>query len=419
MQGANGNNRVGCGGTGLLILVGLWVAGISAVVHVGAWTIDQAFLIEGIPLPSIVWLFIQWGQVVLLAVPVLPLALRVGPVGAGIAYRLWAAAVGYIALLALVRLVPGSDTQLAWLLQTVLNVAAVIAIVLAVRRQGQALGWHPLSAFVGFSAGVLIGLPWLAYGALGSPLDAILNLLASISFGVLIGLLVWWFVVLPLGGSGHLDGRRILFGGFAVSVALAVMGSGFGFYGSELLLLVCLPPAGFAVVAAARFAMDEASAWIPGAVVAAVAGLGPTAFYDPKEITLLLGLPGEGDVLDWSLRAAMLAGLLALMVAIALFWQKRRTQGPPASVPLLATTVVTVGAAILVYFLAGQPGFYGDQIFVVLREQADVSATFGIGDRNRRLATVYQQTVETAERSQARLRATWPLSASRIDLTTW
>jgi subtilisin family serine protease len=59
---------------------------------------------------------------------------------------------------------------------------------------------------------------------------------------------------------------------------------------------------------------------------------------------------------------------------------------------------------VAVYFGAGRPGTYGDRVFVVLKQQADLSGLAAIGDRDRRLRETYRRLVDTADRSQASLR---------------
>jgi subtilisin family serine protease len=54
----------------------------------------------------------------------------------------------------------------------------------------------------------------------------------------------------------------------------------------------------------------------------------------------------------------------------------------------------------------GQPGFYGEQIYVVLREQADLSAAPAVTDRAERLDYVYTTLVAHADQTQASLRRT-------------
>lgn len=71
-------------------------------------------------------------------------------------------------------------------------------------------------------------------------------------------------------------------------------------------------------------------------------------------------------------------------------------------------TVVALGAGAY-YLTTGQPGFFGDQLFVVMREQAPLAGlptTTGLGPgRDQRVSAVYRRLVEHADRTQADLRA--------------
>src|SRR5260370_24841237 len=52
-----------------------WVLVVSIVVQAGGWFADQVLLIEGLPVLGGWWLAIGLGQALLLALPVVPLAL--------------------------------------------------------------------------------------------------------------------------------------------------------------------------------------------------------------------------------------------------------------------------------------------------------------------------------------------------------
>jgi subtilisin family serine protease len=66
---------------------------------------------------------------------------------------------------------------------------------------------------------------------------------------------------------------------------------------------------------------------------------------------------------------------------------------------------VTWIAGALLYFFAGQPGFYGEQLFVILRDQADLRPAYTMPDRNERLRYVYTTLTRHADTTQADLRA--------------
>src|SRR5260221_468251 len=51
----------------------------------------------------------------------------------------------------------------------------------------------------------------------------------------------------------------------------------------------------------------------------------------------------------------------------------------------LAGVLVVWATGAGLYFFAGQPGLHGDELFVVMRDQADVSSAASIPDRVQRL----------------------------------
>jgi subtilisin family serine protease len=78
---------------------------------------------------------------------------------------------------------------------------------------------------------------------------------------------------------------------------------------------------------------------------------------------------------------------------------------------------VTVVAAAVLYLVWGQPGFFGDDFFVVMRSQADLSPARAIADVDARRAWVYETLTTHAEEDQADLRA-W-LDARGIPYTPY
>ena len=136
------------------------------------------------------------------------------------------------------------------------------------------------------------------------------------------------------------------------------------------------------------------------AALVAVAAVGPLAFVDPEETSLILGLE---DVGLWAFIAGMLSLVFGLLVAgvygLALRWS------PPRWVP--ATVAAVVGlAAFGVYVGGGHPGLYGDRLFVVMSEQADLTGLDAIADRTERLSATYTRLVQQADRTQADIRST-------------
>lgn len=250
---------------------------------------------------------------------------------------------------------------------------------------------------------MLILLPWLRSGALGSPSDTLLNLLAALCLGLFAGVLLDRLLLGPLMAQPAKAWYDIGFGGVAAGVALLVLAAGFGYGGSQIVLMLVLLPLGGAALAIGRWAhLAAGRAWLPIAGLVAVAAAGPLLLLDPDEF--LIGI-NDAEV-GLSLRMAFTSLQLAVVVGLVLWALGGRLNRAPRRGLALGGFAATWLIGALVYFFAGQPGFYGEQLFVVMREQVDLSGAARIADRTERLRFVYTTLTQHADRSQAALRAT-------------
>jgi hypothetical protein len=388
----------------LFVATLIWIVMVTAVIHVAGWYTDQVLLIEGIPMPWFVWPLISWGHGILLALPTVPLAIWTRAPRFRAAYRTWAIAIAFIVVLALARAFAVTQTLPAAVAQIVLGLVCVIGVLIWMWIRG-----HRLSARLDVLAPALalapiMVAPSLLWGAFGSPLDAVLNLLAGLTLGLFAGIVLSVFLFGPISEHSSGPGRDMAFGAAAAGAALVILGGGFGFGGSQLLLLICLPFLGLAVAGAARWsgAAVAERAWLPIAALVGLTAAAPLMFVDPDELTLLL----EGrEIMAWALQAAGVSLVLALLVGLALWIFSKRISGAPRPALSLGGVAVTWIAGALLYFFAGQPGFYGEQLFVILRDQADVRSAYTIPDRNERLRYVYTTLTQHANATQSNLRA--------------
>lgn len=476
------------------VLVGVWAVVVAVLSQYGIVLTAQVLLQLGLQLPGFLWPLAGLVVALLAGVPALLLALlpKHEPVRAtGRAFFLGALALGAGSAL---RLIPATANELYLLVYAVLagtaafllyrrtsaglaampsaptpTTAAPIATTpnaggdaaapvagrpeaepvattptggpTAFRSDPGALGWAVL-------AGVLVLVPYLWAGALGGFTESIAAALAALAAGALA------MVILGPNLWRHFTDRGrptlVLSGGLVAGVVLALLAGGTGAAGTQVLLLLVLPPLGFAV-----------AALVPGSprgwttlILVALAAFGPLGYVDPDEMNL--GLIGR-DVPYYAVLAALIAWLVALALGVAYGIGLLRTvhapvaapetlgppsqwpgahptgtawpgtqaswPGPPAPVvrerahvvprtggrALAAglATAVALGAGVY-YLTAGQPGFFGDQLFVVMKEQtplAGLPTTTGLGaGRDQRVDAVYRRLVEHADRTQAQLR---------------
>ena len=240
-------------------------------------------------------------------------------------------------------------------------------------------------------------LPWLWAGALGGLTETLLAVTAAAAVG--------WLAATILDGAffaayGRSRPWQVLVGGLAAGTTLMVIGAAVGGRGVSLAEMFTLPAAGFVLAA---LAASVAPARLGRLTVAAVVGtvaLGPLAFVDPEETSLVLGF---SDVGLWTIVATGLAILAALVVGTLYSVLLRPGHGWPRWVPVGTAAIVALAGAG-VYAGAGQPGLHGDRLLVVMEDQADLSGLEAMGDRSARLRATYERLRTHAEATQAPLR---------------
>ena len=279
------------------------------------------------------------------------------------------------------RFIGPNNDQLGLLIQIAICWIGIVAAWI-LNRNKMPWNWGTVPAAL---MTVAVGIyPLIRSGALGSPADFWLALLAGLSFGLLASLLI------------HPTTGHVLSDALGIAGVLTLLAAALGYDGGQLILLAALPL--FSLALAALMPSRAASTTLIGLIVAAA-----LAFIDPTELSILLSdFTGIGFGMAYSmLGLGLLTGLVAL-IARAVFqkvgeagWQK------PAS--MLGAGILWVGV-LAAYLLLGNRGFYGDRIFVILKEQADLSNVETITDREERLTAAYTEMTALANETQAPLR---------------
>lgn len=382
-------------------LVSLLIAGWILLVTFGAQLIGWVGPALGIPLlpePSAMWASVAAG--ITIGLPLLLLApfWRVARYRA--IFQTWLLAAGFLLLLAPTRWFFPTQGQIILLCQ--IGLTLLYGLWLRRRNRPHTTTAAPATAlFQALAAAALVAYPWIAWGSLGSPLDIVLNSIVGLVFGWVAGLLLraCWLPSLAVDTRG--PARNLFTGGFVAGIALLIMASGFSFNGVQLLLMLTLPALGWVAVglstaepalAAQRW---RNSAWLIGVATALT-----LLFIDPDGITLM----AQDGLLRWSFQAAGVAlGLGWLLGLLALLARHRLPHLRPSWPAMLIALLLWVGGGAF-YLRVGTPGLYGDRLFIILHEQADLTQATTIADRHERRRFVYETLVQQAERSQANLR---------------
>jgi len=187
----------------------------------------------------------------------------------------------------------------------------------------------------------------------------------------------------------------LLLDGTGIGAILALLASALGYDGSQLLLVLLIPAFSFALAALlpSRAAISAAAGTLAFAAL---------ALFDPTELTILLG-----DIFSVASKAMFMALLIGwgtsliawIMRSVAVSGAGSRTKRAVG----WAGTGVTWLFLIAVFNIFGSPGNYGDRLFVIMKDQADISDIAGIEDREERLTAAYEQLTEHANSTQADL----------------
>lgn len=397
------------GGRILIVLLTLWTMNVVWGAQATGWLVTSSGTANGGP-----WVWATLIQVGLTAVPLLPLAWKWPIMRYRAAFQTWLLACLYPLLLAPTRLLPPTQSQLVLLAQLLLTLLA-IAILLPITRRLRPdrlplTPYHTPAAWLAVGTAVFACLPWFAWGAVGSPLDTLLSLLLGLLFGVVAAMNGrFWFHALA--DDSHGIGWDMLTGGLVLGTAVLVLASALSFNGAQLLLMITLPALGWAMMGTA--VANPFNARLPG-LLAGLAAAFILMFTDSDG----LFLNAFDGILRWTFQAACTAMWLAWLAGFLMLLFRKRLVGMLVHGRVrLALAAAAAALGLATYLLAGQPGWYGDRLFVILKEQADVSAAAEMGDYDARRRFVYDTLTTHASRSQADLRQS--LDSLGVDYTPY
>jgi subtilisin family serine protease len=400
------DQKWGCGFAALLAVTIIWILTASGLAQSTSWTIEQGLFDGSFKIPDMRWL-VELLYSLSLLVPLGVIVLLVKERRMTGILRTWLLA-GLLALcLVPARLASMVDAQAIAALQIAGMLVFMLGLGLWSRlradphRPEVKPGWQGLS--IGLVITLALAFPWLLWGALGSPIDILLDLAVALLTGTAA------MLILQAGLYSGEDAvapatplSRTLADGLIALVLLVILVTGIGQSGNQWLLSLSIPVLGWAVVLL-RKAVVEAGKnnWPALAVFLGLCIAWPLLYVDADELQLVI-TSGAGELMEWASREAFLMLFLGVVLTILLFIVYRRMHNLESPARVLSAGLLVVAA--LVYFLVGRPGFYGERIFVILRDQADVSSAVKISDYNQRRAYVYHTLVTTAEKDQAGLR---------------
>jgi len=255
--------------------------------------------------------------------------------------------------------------------------------------------------------------PWLLTGALGSPFDSILQLILSLIIGSLSIFLIKKFILIPFQNNTNHFGKDFFLFGSASGFALLLIASActFPYGGIQILLMIILPGLGWTLLALFfLFLNNSTRSRIPYIILVSLVASAPLVMIDADELLLILNSI-SGEILGKAIRSAIMSLCIIAtsnIILIMLYKFQRQSDSvvhskrKPSTLSFLVTVTIIVSIIFggVLYFYFGQPGFYGEYVFVILKSQADINSASSISNFNERRQFVYKTLVNHANATQ-------------------
>lgn len=388
MTGARNNSA---SANGLAVAAFFWILVVVFVTQVSAWLLPVT---DGDASPTTTVALLGALESGLVAIPLLGIVFALKPSPGRAAMLIWLSAAALPLVLAPSRLIAPADSQLVIASQVVSCAVVVLLLRVIRRRESRSAAANPAAIGVAVGAGALAAMPWLVFGALGSPLDLVLALLLGVLVGRIAGQLTSMWLAAMANASRV---ATIGLGGFVIGGALLLLASALSTNGGQIPLMLALPALGWLCVALGYGPQGINTR--PAAILVALAITAVVGLVDTDSV----GIIALDPALSRAFGAAMLAVAIGWLLALAAL--ASRAEFGHRATPWAISGGVLWLAALTLFVLVGQPGFNGDRLFVVLKDQGDVAQAATITNYDQRRQFVYRTLTDHATASQAGLRS--------------
>lgn len=395
--------KSGCGMLMLFILSAVWIIVISLITQGGEWIVEQAVFEGSLSIPDLRW-GILLGFNFAITIPIVIVYALIKNTTYKAVYQTFLLAVIFNFLLIPVHFSGVTSAQITALLQILGSVLFLAGVFFwLVKKKKMGLDFFRKSSsneiMISVLAAVVMGYTWLAWGAVGSILDTLLNLAAGFLYGASV------MMILKLGifekslqNDGIFHAKDFWFYGFITFLVILLTVTGFGHNGNQWLLLISIPWLGWPVAAYLGRTGERQSIW-PGLIMIGLSAAWPLILMDPDELSVVVN-SGNGELISWALKAAFGSAFIGLIILVVSLINPKKLERVGFG---LAVIAIFIAAGI--YLIIGKPGFYGEKIFVIMKSQTDLSKIAAVEPAEKRRDLVYRSMVEESNKSQADLRS--------------
>jgi hypothetical protein len=393
-------NQKGCLFTGLFVFSIIWILGATIAAQLMMWIMEQTIYEASFLFPDLRWLIIG-SYIILVGLPLLMIRFIINDHISNIIFQFWAT-INFLG----VFLVPGRFLAITAAyyvsLVQILGISLYLGLLLFyLKRQNVTINWKskPDNFLIPIILCGIFVIPWVLWGAIGSPLDLLLNFVVGILSGLFLTITIHQLFTGLFSENQKIEPAGKIFFGLIILVGLIIFATVLGQNGQQRMLVFTVPVSSWIISGLFRNEGGRQRNFISIWFLLSFIIILPLIWFDPDELSLLIGsIPGE--ILSWvSQTISYSVFILIVSTAITGFMRKKIEEGKLQKT-FIGISVIVWMTVIFIYLLVGQPGFYGESLFIIMSEQADLSEADLINDPIEKRNYVYHNSARFASESQ-------------------
>ena len=394
-----------------LAAIAIWAGLLSFVDLLANWAIEQSIFESSSIVPNIRWIIHGViGLVLLLSLFLAQLLVKTPRLK--IIFKFWSIAAIITLTFIPAKILQVTDQQAAASLQIIaLLIAVIVFYFINSRKESGETGKEKKnhSGLIGMAVLIagLMSIPWILWGALGSIDDTLLYLILGEIFAVFcVSVFYPYLFDKTLSPDRELNLFDYILDGISVTLFLIILLTGLSQNGSQLIMGIMLPFSAWVIVGLVILANKSTDrAKVSVGLISGLALVLPQLWFDADELSIITNST-NGETLTWATRSAYFSiGIMLFAVIIFLVFFKSSIKLKVTKKANWLMSLLSIATVVCVYLIWGRVGFYGDKIFIVMKDQADLSKATQIEDLAARKKAVYETLVSEADSSQADLRA--------------
>jgi subtilisin family serine protease len=393
-------NEKGCLLIGILIFSIVWIFGATVAAQISMWLMEQTIFEASFLFPDLRWL-ISLVYIIFVSLPLILGKLIINDPDFKKIFHFWT----LLALSGLVflpgRLLPINQAHFVSFLQIIGLFVLMIFLVFIKRLQNKSLiiKWKSEFIKIPILFGSFLSVPWVLWGALGSPLDLLLNLVIGIFAGFLLTILIdqLFIDLFPESVIIHFGGKFLY--GLVIFVGFIIFSTVFGQTSQQWMLVLTIPFMGWIIsgmyknVGGRQF--NTNSIWM---ILSMSISL-PLIWFDPDELSLIIGSE-NGEILSWVSQTISYTVIISIVLIVATGFLRNKMDKKAFVKSITGLSVFSWVVVVLLYFFMGQTGFHGETLFVVMKDQKDIRIAATIDDPLEKRDYVYKNLSKFSIESQ-------------------